>query len=271
MSRHTRARAPARALEPSGEEIVTEGARQLTGTESPVQRSVPKMSEEEHLARLRADVDAVLTLQLSNFADAAWEPLANALVEYGFAVMRAWIATGRIFVELVRSHSFAKLAPPPSGWLDADEAESLAGEVVTVALAAFKNDVLAKGVWKAEKGASLSTFFIGQCKLQFPNIYRKWFEAECRFRRSPAVDPDGSRLHGRAPDDPARLAAQEGQLADILGQMTPRTAEVMIHKFVLGKSYAEIAQEIEGIKDAKAAENLVSRERHKWKTGRRAS
>ena len=40
-----------------------------------------------------------------------------------------------------------------------------------------------------------------------------------------------------------------------------------------GQTYDEIAADLDDIKDAKAAENLVTRERKKWQTGtrRRAS
>lgn len=241
------------------------------GNQPSLRRSIPTLTQEEHLERLRADVDAVLTLQLSGFADAVWEPLANALVEYGFAVMRAWIASGRIFTELARGRSFGKLGPAPEGWLTRDDAESIAGEVVTLALHAFKADVLEKGVWDASRGASLSTFFVGQCKLQFPNVYRRWRESEQRSRAWRDLDPDGIHLHGRAPDDPGRRVQQDEAVEAVLAQMQPRTARVMYLKFVQGRSYSEIAAVLDDVKDAKAAENLVSRERNKWQTGKRAS
>lgn len=249
---------------------MTDGTqRRADGNPPPVQRRVPSFTEEEHLERLRADVDAVLTLQLSNFSDEAWEPLATALVEYGFAVMRAWTASGRIFKELAASRSFAKVSPPPEGWLTSEEAESIAGEVVTLALRAFKEDVLAKGVWDARRGASLSTFFVGQCKLQFPNVFRRWRDGEERARAWRDLDPTGVHLHGHAPRDPARAVQDDDAVYAILEQMHPRTARVMYRKFVQGHSYDEIAADLDDIKDAKAAENLVTRERKKWQTGTR--
>lgn len=254
--------------------IVTDGTqRRSGGNPPPVQRRVTSCTEDEHLERLRADVDTVLTLQLSNFADEAWEPLANALVEYGFAVMRAWIASERIFKELAVSRSFAKVSPPPEGWLTKEEAESMAGEVVTLALRAFRDDVLAKGVWDARRGASLSTFFVGQCKLQFPNVYRRWRDGEERARSWRDLDPAGVHLHGQGPRNPGRAVQEDEAIYEILAQMPPRTARVMYRKFVHGQTYDEIAADLDDIKDAKAAENLVTRERKKWQTGtrRRAS
>lgn len=249
---------------------MTEGThRRERGNHLRLQRCVPVQSQDEHLERLRADVDAVLTLQLSDFADEAWAPLAEALAEYGFGVMRAWIASGQIFRELARGRDFAKASPPLAAWLTKDEAESIAGEVVTLALRAFKDDVLAKGVWDARRGASLSTFFVGQCKLQFPNVYRRWHDGERRARSWRRLDPDGIYLHGQAPTAPGGALREQESASAILEQMQPRTARVMHLKFVEGLSYDEIAAVLDDIKDAKAAENLVSRERKKWQTGTR--
>ncbi len=50
----------------------------------------------------------------------------------------------------------------------------MAGEVVTVALAPFRDEVLLPGLWDPAKGASLTTYFVGQCILRFPNVYRSW-------------------------------------------------------------------------------------------------
>jgi hypothetical protein len=227
------------------------------------------MTEAEHLERLRADLDAVTTLQLSGFADAAWLPLADALVEYGFAVMRVWIANGRIFTEMARMHM--PLPVPRKGWLTLDEAESMAGEVVTLALTAFKNDVLAKGCWNPGKGASLTTFFVGQCKLQFSNVYRNWLRSEERYRMTGTHDPEGVLLHGGRPLDPGAEAVDGLMLKEMLGRMKPLTAEVVYRKAVLGMSYEQIAGEVAGIKNAKAAENLMTREKVKWQKARRAS
>ena len=46
-----------------------------------------QMSPEQHEERLRFDVETVLQLQLSGWSDEAWEPVAEALAEYGFSIM----------------------------------------------------------------------------------------------------------------------------------------------------------------------------------------
>jgi len=50
----------------------------------------------------------------------------------------------------------------------------------------------------------------------------------------------------------------------VLDQLsTPLARQVFWRKFVLGYSFQEIASDLPGIKDAKAAENLVFRERRR--------
>lgn len=43
---------------------------------------------------------------------------------------------------------------------------------VVNALGAFLDIALKKGNWSPTKGASLKTYFIGQCKIQFANVYK---------------------------------------------------------------------------------------------------
>src|SRR5215216_2174627 len=56
--------------------------------------------EAEHSQRLAADEDLVLELQLNNFSDAVWKPVAEEFAKYGIAVMRSWLAKGSIYGRL---------------------------------------------------------------------------------------------------------------------------------------------------------------------------
>jgi DNA-directed RNA polymerase specialized sigma24 family protein len=73
-------------------------------------------------------------------------------------------------------------------------------------------------------------------------------------------------------DAPARQRGQAAggaavAKADLLAQMPPLTAEVFRLK-VEGYTYAEIAAMVDGVANAKAAENLVARERKRWRARR---
>jgi hypothetical protein len=55
-----------------------------------------------------------------------------------------------------------------------DDALELSCETVAEAIRCFRERVLIPGKWDPTRKASLRTFFVGQCILQFPNIYRRW-------------------------------------------------------------------------------------------------
>jgi DNA-directed RNA polymerase specialized sigma24 family protein len=186
---------------------------------------------EERLARLEADKELVLRLGLTGFAGREWDAFVTVLAEYGLQVFRSWIRSGKVFMECRHSG-------PRRRFRDQDEITEIAGEVVAEAIVAFRKDVLLPGTWDATKGASLRTFFIGNCKFQFSNVYRRWAkETEGR-----PVDDEKIRAeleHQRAP----RVAVED---AAELRRQAPRLRSGSIeHINVLdaaGYTYAEIAK-----------------------------
>lgn len=228
----------------------------------PLQRTVPSMSTAEHLERLRYDIDTVLQLQLRSWSDEAWEPVASALAEYGFGVIKGWLHNGQIFAEVART-GYGALRRCPRHWLDDDTIEELASLTVAEALRYFKLEVLMKGKWEAAKGASLATFFIGQCKFKFANVYTVWHHDEEDHRLH--IDLNGEMpapvsLDERPGD---RLMTETAARAVLDRLSSPLARQVFWKKFVRGDSYQLIATTTPGIKDAKAAENLVYRERRR--------
>ncbi len=213
------------------------------------------LSPEEHKQRLAYDVDTVLQLQLHQWSDEAWEPVAEALAEYGWAVMTGWLHKRTIFREM---RTIGRpLEECPVDWLDGDTIIGLANETVAKALNEFKR-VLQQRKWDAARGASLATYFVGQCKFQFSNVYRNWLRAEREHRET------------TTPWDPslrARVAVNDSEtssgLAEILDRMSPKAARVFTLK-AEGYSYQQIAELVPGMKNAKAVENLVTRERARW-------
>ncbi|MGX5694221.1 RNA polymerase sigma factor [Dermacoccus abyssi] len=227
-----------------------------------VQRAA--LDQIDHAKRLRYDAETVLALQLYEWSDNAWMPVADALAEYGFAVMRAWIATGKIYPEMKRVNR--SLRPCPQGWQDEETVVSLAGETTALAIREFKK-ILQRGAWKPDKGASLATYFIGQCKLQYANVYRTWLRRE-ETRRSRPVLYDTERVRSA---DPATVTIEQERMEAVLAQMSPLSARVFRLKYVEGYTYVQIAQEVPGLKNAKAVENLITREKARWKSQRKVS
>jgi DNA-directed RNA polymerase specialized sigma24 family protein len=195
----------------------------------------------DYLARIEADAELVTQLMLSGYTGPGWDRFALALAEYGVQVIGAWVGGRERLI-------FAKCAAKGIGALlpveyDADEASGLAHETVAKAIAAFRLKVLIPGRWKPAKGASLKTFFVGQCLFQFPNIYRKWQREQATARRArrtvARMDPDFLR-----PVTPVEVAAELRRSLARLAAEGPDSTEVLrvAHRF--GYTLAEIAEVI---------------------------
>ena len=186
----------------------------------------------QHLARLEGDKELVFQLMLRGYTGSAWRTFSSALVQYGLQVMRVWIANGRIFDQCKRKGRGIPGGLPPKG---EDEILSLAGMVVTVALNAFRDEVLVPGRWDPSRGASLRTFFIGQCVLRFPNEYRRWKPS---FETAP-IEGSGDRLTQKAATVFDGVA-----LRLALTSMPPDAVGRMLAMVEMGYSHEEIAKTI---------------------------
>jgi hypothetical protein len=209
--------------------------------------------------RLAGDRDLISELRRCGFTGPEYQRTAEELVRYGVAVMKAWMMTGTIFEKCARRGRAVQR--PAAGALDAIEAESMAGEVVTVALAHFRDEVLLPGVWDPAKGASLTTFFIGQCILRFPNIYRNWLAQvpdydlgqDGLLRRGDGWDLEDEVLNERAQVEALRLVRNEDA----------RKAMVL---WGYGYTYAEIGERLG--KTEKAVERMIDYGRQQARRGR---
>jgi DNA-directed RNA polymerase specialized sigma24 family protein len=151
-------------------------------------------AEARRLDELMADRNLLSRLMWDGYDGPDYDRFAERLARYGYAVMHAWCAS-----ELI----FARCAD--KGWkvrrarIGPDDADELAAETVAVALVKFRETVLVPGLWDPAKGASLNTYFVGQCLLRFANVYRRWFR-ETR-PMALAVDPDSDPCFERLDRD----------------------------------------------------------------------
>ncbi len=128
--------------------------------------------------RLGADNDLIQSLALAGFEGRDWDYFATELARYGMAVVASWMRRGLILGRC-RKHGFGGL-PELGRDFTEDEISELTNETVAKALDRFRCDVLMKKKWDYRKGATIRTFFIGQCLIRFPNIYRRWHGNETR-------------------------------------------------------------------------------------------
>lgn len=154
----------------------------------------------DRIDRLAADGDLVLTLQLHGYVGPKWDYVATELARYGIAVISGWMRRNLILARCRErgSGGLQDLGRP----FDADEIEEMAGETVGKALYHFRRDVLMRHRWSPSGGASLRTFFIGQCLMRFANIYRRWWGNESRFRGLASTTSDSEFLEKQAERTP---------------------------------------------------------------------
>jgi len=120
--------------------------------------------------------------------------------------------------------------------------------------------------WDPSKGATLRTYFIGQCLIRFANVYRGWWRNEGRRRYDVTgdagfLDDIGPRY--RAADVQAldRAAADEA-LATI---KNPRVRTAVVLK-AAGRTHTEIAAFLDVTE--KAVERMIANERDRQRMRR---
>lgn len=212
--------------------------------------------QEEHFQRLQADDELLLALQLNGFAGPQWDRFTRELARYGLGVLRAWILRGNIYgkVQSLTGYGLSRL----DGWPDRQTAEDLAAETVVVALNYFRDNVLKAHRWQSAGGASLSTFFIGQCLHQFANLYRRAFRSE-RERIEHAVTP-----MAELPEHSFEVIkgieetiVGRNSVAEAMNQLTStRARKALFLREIGGYTHREIADQL-GLPNAKSVENLI--------------
>ncbi|MFF1614159.1 hypothetical protein ACFVYA_40885 [Amycolatopsis sp. NPDC058278] len=195
--------------------------------------------------RLRRDLDLFNELERADFTGVGWDLFANELAKYGIAVMVVWMRTHRIFTECARVFSgrLGKkfgLPEPPHDWTDEDRAD-LSALVVTKALTTFKRQALIGGGWSASRGAGLSTYFIGTCIYEFPNLYTQWLaQRAATLQQGKAEHATGTI--GTPPVDPAAAVAQADHADRALARLPDRKTRIVVKLVADGYTQDEIAE-----------------------------
>lgn len=211
--------------------------------------------ELERLRRLQADEDLLLALQLHQFTGRLWDRFSRELTRYGLGVLRAWIRHGTIYgkAKALTGYGLGRI----EGWPDDQTTDDIATDTVVAALIYFRDKVLRTNRWQASGGASLGTFFIGQCLYQFANIYRSALRAE-RDRIQEVTTPM-AELPERQFDiikGIEETIVANDTVAEALALLSTDRARRALFLQEHGFSHREIADEL-GLPDAKNVENLI--------------
>jgi hypothetical protein len=119
-----------------------------------------------------ADDELVRRIASAKFAKTSqeWAALADRLAAYGYFVLVAWGITGRLHEKALKHRGGSRI--PKGLALDVDEAHALAHELLLVSLEKFRTTSLS--LWNPKGGACLTTFFVGRCLMDLPDVYEKW-------------------------------------------------------------------------------------------------
>lgn len=214
--------------------------------------------ENERIQRLGGDEELLLKLQLSSFADRDWNPVAQELARYGLAVITSWMRKRSIYRKVKRRTGYG--LPTLDDWPTDDHAvNDIAEDTVVEALGYFKNNVLLAGKWDPTRGASLRTYFIGQCLYKFANCYRKHYDAEV-LRRSTEYIADDETLaifaaSIRGIED---SVVTNSEVREALASVTTTHAKIALMLYAQGYKHQEIADRLGIVGGAKAVENMIT-------------
>ncbi|GAA3598444.1 sigma-70 family RNA polymerase sigma factor [Kribbella ginsengisoli] len=219
----------------------------------------------DRVDRLAADFDLVTGLAFQNFHGLDYLEFEREMAKYGLAVIGSWIRRGLIRHYCLQRGYGGLKEPPRGAFDDADLVEDLAQETVGVALFHFRT-VLAAGKWDYRRGASLRTFFIGQCLMRFPNIYRQWLLHDAP-NDTTSPDPDPLQQLRRQDPDPEQLVIDQMTGIELLGRMSPRDRRIF-QLMAVGTTQTEIAEEL-GI-TPKTVERAIANQRGRLRKERGA-
>jgi DNA-directed RNA polymerase specialized sigma24 family protein len=115
-------------------------------------------------------------MQRDGFKGARFETLRDELWRYGWRVTRSWMKRGTIFE---RCGQNGIVIPHHSSEVEelrrlAEIRDDLAAESVAPAVAYFMEEVLEKGLWQPDKGASIRTYFMRCCLHYFRDAFKAW-------------------------------------------------------------------------------------------------
>ena len=209
----------------------------------------------EVLDRLLEDSRLLHALSKQGFEGQSWDRFKDALARYGLQVLRSWLRTAVIFTRC-RERGLPTERPVR---LTGEQVEELAALTVAEAIVTFRDKVLRTDSWDPKRGASLRTFFIGQCLLRYPRIYKKWLRDEQswslrdEFESLPIEDPSPS---------PEALAETRLLLARTIAA-EPRVLKVAQILFLVAVGYdqAEVGRRL-GM-SLSSIESLLYRHRRK--------
>jgi len=196
------------------------------------------------------DLMLLKELTAANFAGPVFDVAVNEWAAYGIAVMMAWMRTG----EIARKCG-AKGRPLPPGCFSAgkwsrDDRLEMALETTARALDFFVETVLKPGRWDPARGATMKTFFVGACLLQFSNEFNRSAGEQQRWVAANGTEPcledlaDVAEQDACWSDPTSETAVRHLMTQEILnGIRDPKTRHAA-RMVMLGRNFADAGRAV---------------------------
>jgi hypothetical protein len=180
----------------------------------------------ERIARRAADQELIAELRGNGFQGREYDLFADDLARYALSVLGGWLRTGHIFALARRTAPYERELLEFSDSKDART--ELAVMTIATAMPAFRQRALVEGGWDPDKGANLTTYFMGAVVFAFPNQLRARRRMEDRWDwQNRRHTGELVNLDRGAVTDTADLAVGNAHVTDHLGRLDPRTRHLV--------------------------------------------
>lgn len=206
----------------------------------------------EQVDRLAADSELYRHLELQRFDGPDYDYFETVLARYGQAVIAGWIH--RRTIETKCREKRLRQVPRLEGvQFSADDVDEIVLETVAEALYFFRDRVLAIGLWDASKGASLRTYFIGQCLIRFVSVMNRWLQEQGADVLG--IEDDVRQDEGVAPTDVEADVINALAAHQALQHVSRSDARVALRLQSRGYSLREISNQLG--RTEKAVESMI--------------
>ncbi|NYD51769.1 DNA-directed RNA polymerase specialized sigma24 family protein [Actinomadura luteofluorescens] len=244
--------------------------------------SIQRMaSPAEQRRRRQGDVELIEALRATQFAGRIFDLFCAEYAEYGCNIMISLMRSGEIISRCARMPAHRPRPLPISEtprWSEEDIRE-MADETVTLALKVFVERALRQGGWDPNGPASLRTYFVNCCILQYPNVFSRWrgqrknWEDNSLLDRAECVSVSAETVTLRASSqwsDPTAAGALDAVVREeILGALKPRE-RIIMELCARGHSQVQISEflhlpvtTVRGVVDR--VRNRARREADRWR------
>jgi DNA-directed RNA polymerase specialized sigma24 family protein len=219
-------------------------------------------SEHDAARRLHGDQLVVEAILDQGLHGPRHRELEEALIRYAVPVLLQQLAEGQI---VSKATQLGRPPGDPEAWLYFTKAdrEEFAYDMVADALPVFTRKVFEEKRWSPDGGASLKTYFVNACTLQFSGLFRKWQDQRRTVRPVGLEVRPGNGSHAPSP---ALTVELRDEAASMLGKITDRQIQEVLVLRAAGYT-AEDAARRAGL-TVKAAESRLGRIRKGLKAGR---